>query len=106
MAWIDQTALLMRSSVTVPTIGDVMEAINFISEDIAATLRQISDLRAELINRHHIVIEDVKEILRHIQVSLLNELDTEQKRTLVCQEIEKMKEKAKATVKTLCGVYS
>jgi len=83
-----------------------MEAIDFISEDIAATLRQLSDLRAELINKHHIVIEDVKEILRNIHVSLLNELDTEQKRSLVCQEIEKMKEQSKVTVKTLCGVYS
>jgi len=96
----------MRSSVTVPTIGDMMHAIGFISDDIAATLKQISDLRAELINKHHIVVEDVKEILRHVQVSLLNELDTEQKRTLVCQEIEKMKRRSNVTVKTLCGVYS
>ncbi|KAF5345807.1 hypothetical protein D9756_010889 [Leucocoprinus leucothites] len=86
---------------SVPTVGDVIQALEFISDDIAATLRQISDLSAELANKDHIVVESVKEILRHVHVSLLNELDIEQKRSLICQEIERVKRRSKETAKTL-----
>lgn len=90
---------------TVPTVGDALQALEFISEDISTTLRQISDLGAELANKDHIVIENIKEILRNVHVTLLQELDIEQKRSLICQEIERVRQVAKATAKILFGMF-
>ncbi|KAF9445985.1 hypothetical protein P691DRAFT_777187 [Macrolepiota fuliginosa MF-IS2] len=86
---------------TFPTVGDAIQALEFISDDISATLRQISDLGAELANKDHIVVENVKQILRNVQVTLLQELDIEQKRSLICQEIEHVRQEAKDTARIL-----
>ncbi|KXN92702.1 hypothetical protein AN958_06980 [Leucoagaricus sp. SymC.cos] len=86
---------------SVPTVGDAIQALEFISDEIATMFRQIADLNAELANKDHIVVENVKEILRHVHVSLLQELDIDQKRSLVCQEIEKVRQRSKATARIL-----
>ncbi|KAF7759783.1 hypothetical protein Agabi119p4_11478 [Agaricus bisporus var. burnettii] len=85
----------------VPTVGDAMQALEFITEDIANTLRQISDLGAEIANKNHIMVEHTKDILRHLHATLLQELDVDQKRSLICQQMEHVRQEAKVTVRTL-----
>jgi nuclear pore complex protein Nup205 len=80
--------------------------LEFIVDDIAATLRQIQDLNAELANKDHIVVENVKEILPQVHVTLLQELDIEQKKSLICQEIEKVRQGSKTTARILFGMNS
>lgn len=89
---------------SVPTIGDTLQALEFISADISATLRQISDLSAELANKDHIVVDGVTEILRGVHATLLQELDIEQKRSLICQEIERVRQRATTTARALFGM--
>lgn len=90
-------------SAAVPTVGDAMQALEFITEDIANTLRQISDLGAEIANKNHIMVEHTKDILRHLHATLLQELDVDQKRSLICQQMEHVRQEAKVTVRTLFG---
>ncbi len=43
----------MLSAVTVPTVGDAIDALNHIIEDLAQTLKQFLDLSAELASQDH-----------------------------------------------------
>jgi nuclear pore complex protein Nup205 len=97
--------LTLNVSAAVPTVGDAIQALEFLTEDIANTLRQISDLGAEIANKNHIIVEHAKDVLRHLHVTLLQELDMDQKRSLICQQMENVRQEAKVTVRTLFGEF-
>ncbi|KAF8154003.1 nucleoporin Nup186/Nup192/Nup205 [Crassisporium funariophilum] len=88
-------------SATIPTVGDALVALDDLCNDLAATLKQISDIGAELANRDHIGIDSAQEILREIDPTLLQNLETDQKRTLLCQELERIKTAVKQDAKVL-----
>ena len=46
---------------TVPTVGDTLVALEDLCSDLAETLKQISDISAELANKDHIGIDHAQE---------------------------------------------
>ncbi|TFK37612.1 nucleoporin Nup186/Nup192/Nup205 [Crucibulum laeve] len=88
-------------SATVPSVGDVLGALDELCNDLSETLKQIADLTAELANKDHIGVENAQEVLRDIHPTLLQELDIDQKRTLICQELDRIKRATKREAKTL-----
>lgn len=47
---------------TIPTIGDTIEALNGLCDDLTETLKQIADLSAELSSRDHIRVDNIQEV--------------------------------------------
>ncbi|KAG5650971.1 hypothetical protein H0H81_010360 [Sphagnurus paluster] len=86
---------------TIPTIGDALEALNALCTDLAHTLKQISDLGAELAARDHIVVDNIGDVIRDIHTSLLQDLDIAQKRQLICEEVENVKRGATREARVL-----
>ncbi|EPQ55766.1 hypothetical protein GLOTRDRAFT_115998 [Gloeophyllum trabeum ATCC 11539] len=85
----------------IPTVGDAIEALNDICEDLSNTLTQISDIAAELANREHLQVDHMQEILEISDADFLDELDIGQKRTLVCRVLEDMASDARRVAGTL-----
>lgn len=52
--------------VTIPTVGDAIEALNSLCDDLAVTLKQIVDLSAELSSRDHIRVDNIQEVGGHV----------------------------------------
>ena len=46
----------------IPTIGDALTALDDLSNDLSATLKQISDINAELANKDHIGLENAQQV--------------------------------------------
>ena len=106
---------------TVPTVGDTFVALEDLCSDLAETLKQISDIGAELANKDYIGIDNAQEascslnvclthswitqvqILREIDPTLLQNLAIDQKRSLLCQELQHIKTIAKHDAKFLLG---
>jgi nuclear pore complex protein Nup205 len=90
---------------TVPTVGDALIALDDLCHDLAETLKQISDISAELANKHQIGLDNSQELLREIDPALLRDLEIEQQRSLLCEELEHIrsnsKRDAKVTLDTL-----
>ncbi|KAF8970600.1 nucleoporin Nup186/Nup192/Nup205 [Flammula alnicola] len=86
---------------TVPTVGDALVALDDLCNDFAETLKQISDIGAELANKDHIGLDNAQEILREIDPTLLRDLEIEQKRSLLCEELERIRTAAKQDAKVL-----
>ena len=90
-------------------------ALDGLCNDLTATLKQISDIGAELANKDQIGLEGAQEVhtlscrifcqLTHAQIfrdlepSLLRTLDLDQKRTLLCQTLSSIQTAAKASAK-------
>lgn len=111
---------------TVPTVGDTLVALEDLCSDLAETLKQISDISAELANKDYIGIDHAQEasrwpvaclkysglltvhvqVLREIEPTLLQNLEIDQKRSLLCQELERIKTTAKLDAKFLLGKVS
>lgn len=58
---IDNEGLTNRV-VTIPSVGDSLEALDDLCSELAQTLKQIADLGAELSNREHISVDNVHEV--------------------------------------------
>ncbi|PPQ70405.1 hypothetical protein CVT25_000888 [Psilocybe cyanescens] len=86
---------------TVPTVGDTLVALDDLCNDLAETLKQISDIGAELANKDQIGMNSVQEILRDIDPSLLRELEIEQKRSLLCEELDRIRGAARQDAKVI-----
>ncbi|KAF9556462.1 hypothetical protein CPC08DRAFT_641486 [Agrocybe pediades] len=80
---------------TVPSIGDTLVALDDLCSDLAETLKQISDISAELANKDHIGLDNAQEILRDIDPLILRDLEINQKRTLLCEELDKIRTQRK-----------
>ncbi|EAU87534.1 hypothetical protein CC1G_11206 [Coprinopsis cinerea okayama7 len=80
-----------RFSATIPTIGDALAALDDLSNDLAEILKQISDIGAELANKHHIGANEIQEILRDFDPALLQDLEIEQTRSLIYRELMRIR---------------
>ncbi|KAK0478734.1 nucleoporin Nup186/Nup192/Nup205 [Armillaria novae-zelandiae] len=85
---------------TLPTLGDAIEALNGVYNDLAETLKQISDISAELAMKDHIGVENIEEVIRSSDTEIIRDLDVAQKRSLICRELEHMRDDLQDDVKT------
>ncbi|PPQ71980.1 hypothetical protein CVT26_007136 [Gymnopilus dilepis] len=92
---------LAHFAITVPTVGDALIALGDLCNELSNTLKQISDIGAELANKDHIGLENAEEVLRDVDPSLLRELEMDQKRMLLSQELERIRVEAKHEAKIL-----
>jgi len=86
---------------TIPTIGDAIEALNNLCNDLADTLKQIADLSAELSSKDHIEVDNVQEIVSTPDIHFLQDLDIGQKRSLIYRKLGYIRSDAKNNAKTL-----
>ncbi|KAJ6619045.1 nucleoporin Nup186/Nup192/Nup205 [Mycena sp. CBHHK59/15] len=84
---------------TIPTVGDALEALSELCGDLAETLKQISDLSAELASREHISVENINEA----HPEFLQNLGIAQKRALICRELERDRRSTREDARTLLG---
>ncbi|KAG8215255.1 hypothetical protein J3R82DRAFT_8809, partial [Butyriboletus roseoflavus] len=92
-----------RVMATIPTVGDAVEALNSLCDDLAATLKQIADLSAELSSRDHIRVDNIQEVVSVSDPAFLQDLDIVQKRALIHQEYQRLKNEFQDEVKTVLG---
>ncbi|KAI0351635.1 hypothetical protein OH77DRAFT_1429461 [Trametes cingulata] len=90
-----------RLIATVPTIGDAIEALDDLCEDLTNALKRIADLSAELASRDHIRVDNIQEIVRISDPSLLENLDMRQKQGLISRELARWKTRAKRRAQTI-----
>lgn len=89
-----------RFVATIPTVGEAIEALNDLSSDLTATLKQIADLSAELSSRDHIRVDNIQEIVHIPDLAFLQDLDMTQKRLLIRQGHARLKTELQDEVKT------
>ncbi|KAJ8091309.1 hypothetical protein PM082_015027 [Marasmius tenuissimus] len=77
---------------TIPTLGDALEALSTLCNDLAGTLRQISNISAELGARALIAVDNIHEIVNDVDVEFIQDLEIEQKRSLVCRELQRLRQ--------------
>ncbi|KAL0579383.1 hypothetical protein V5O48_002608 [Marasmius crinis-equi] len=77
---------------TIPTLGDALEALSTLCNDLAGTLRQISNISAELGAKALIAVDNIHEIVNDVDADFIQDLDIEQKRSLVCRELERLRQ--------------
>ncbi|KAJ3825387.1 nucleoporin Nup186/Nup192/Nup205 [Lentinula raphanica] len=85
---------------TIPTIGDALEVLNLLCQDLAATLKQMSDIFAELSARDLIAVDNIQEIVGDLDLGFVKDLEIGQKRNLICRQLEKMITEAQRDAKT------
>ncbi|CCM02106.1 uncharacterized protein FIBRA_04183 [Fibroporia radiculosa] len=86
-----------RSTPTVPSVGDTIEALHHLCDDLAGSLRQIISLTAELSSRNHIRVDNIQDIVPVSDQGLLGNLDIRQKQSLISRELEKWRTEASRT---------
>ena len=89
---------------TIPTVGDAIEALNSLCDDLAATLKQIADVSAELSSRDHIRVDNIQEVVRMSDPAFLQDLDIAQKRSLIHQAYQRLVAEFQDEVKTVFGM--
>ncbi|KAG9311043.1 hypothetical protein JVU11DRAFT_8941 [Chiua virens] len=92
-----------RVIATIPTVGDAIEALNSLCDDLAATLKQIADLSAELSSRDHIRVDNIQKVVSISDSAFLQDLDIAQKRSLIHQAYQRLKVAFQDEVKTVLG---
>ncbi|KAJ3995979.1 nucleoporin Nup186/Nup192/Nup205 [Lentinula boryana] len=86
---------------TIPTIGDALEALNSLCQDLAATLKQISDISAELSAKDFITVDNIQEIVGDLDLAFIQDLEIGQKRNLICRQLERIIVEAERDAKTI-----
>ncbi|KAI5985097.1 nucleoporin Nup186/Nup192/Nup205 [Pisolithus albus] len=89
-----------RFVATIPTIGEAIETLNDLCGDLAATLKQMADLSAELSSKDHIRVDNIQEIVHIPDPAFLQDLDMTQKRLLIRQGYARLKTGLQVEVKT------
>ncbi|KAF5381906.1 hypothetical protein D9757_007577 [Collybiopsis confluens] len=82
---------------TIPTVGDALEALNSLCQDLSSTLKQISDIAAELSAKELIAVDNIQEVIQivsDIDIEFIQDLEIGQKRNLICRELEKISTEA------------
>jgi nuclear pore complex protein Nup205 len=92
-----------RFVATIPTVGDAIEALSGLCDDLSETLKQIADLSAELSSRDHIRVDNIQEIVSVSDPAFLQDLDIAQKRSLIFREYERFRNEAQDEVKNMLG---
>ncbi|KAH7882163.1 nucleoporin Nup186/Nup192/Nup205 [Phlebopus sp. FC_14] len=90
-----------RIIATIPTVGEAIEALDNLSGDLSAILKQIADISAELSSRDHIRVDNIQEIISISDPAFLQDLDITQKRTLIHQEYGRLKDEIQDELKTM-----
>ncbi|CDO70405.1 hypothetical protein BN946_scf184999.g46 [Trametes cinnabarina] len=90
-----------RFIATVPTIGDAIEALDDLCEDLTNALKRIADLSAELASKDHIRVDNIQEIVPISDPNLLENLDMRQKQSLISRELARWKAGAKRRAQTV-----
>ncbi|KAF9074489.1 nucleoporin Nup186/Nup192/Nup205 [Rhodocollybia butyracea] len=84
---------------TIPTVGDALEALNSLCQDLANTLKQISDISAELSTKDLIAVDNIQEILGNVDIDFVQDLEIGQKRNLICRKLERVNAEAQRDAK-------
>ncbi|KAI0830134.1 nucleoporin Nup186/Nup192/Nup205 [Trametes gibbosa] len=90
-----------RFIATVPTIGDTIEALDDLCEDLTNALKRIAHLSAELASRDHIRVDNIQEIVQIADPSLLENLDIRQKQSLISRELAHWRVDVKRRAQTI-----
>lgn len=61
---------------TIPTIGDALTALDELTNNLIAKLKQISDISAELLNKDQIGLENIQEVCGSRTVTFLTDAAT------------------------------
>ncbi|PCH43029.1 hypothetical protein WOLCODRAFT_121398 [Wolfiporia cocos MD-104 SS10] len=86
-----------RFLATMPTIGDAIEAVSHICDNLANSLKYVVDLSNEIASRDHIRVDNVHEIVPVPDSSLLDNLDVRQKQILISRELDCWRVSARRT---------
>ncbi|KAF9815688.1 hypothetical protein IEO21_04405 [Rhodonia placenta] len=92
-----------RYVATVPTVGDAIDALNHLCDDLANSLKQIVDLSAELSARDYIRVDNIEEIVPVSDHIVLDNLDMRQKQTLISRELARWRAQATRRARTTSG---
>ncbi|KAH9064457.1 nucleoporin Nup186/Nup192/Nup205 [Lactarius vividus] len=90
-----------RFVATVPTVGNAIEALTDLCDEIVETLKQMAAISVELDARNHVQVEDIRRLVPLQDIDSLRDLDIGQKRTLICRELERSRGRARNTADTL-----
>jgi nuclear pore complex protein Nup205 len=111
--------LVNSFAATIPTIGDVLEALNDLCFEFAEILKQISDLSGEIASKDHLRVDNIREasllsilgsirrssatfqILDPSEIQVFQDLDVRQKRSAIRRVLERRRRDTKNTAKTL-----
>ncbi|TFY64741.1 hypothetical protein EVJ58_g2418 [Rhodofomes roseus] len=71
-----------RFLATVPTVGDAIEALNHLCDDLSSSLKRIADISAELNSKAYVRVENIEDIVPVSDPTLLDNLDMRQRQSL------------------------
>ncbi|KAI0759191.1 nucleoporin Nup186/Nup192/Nup205 [Irpex lacteus] len=97
-----QDDVTSRFMVTVPTVGDAIDALNHIIEDLSQTLKQFLDLSAELASQDH-ALANIPEMIELPSGIVLENLTVDQRQALIDHELQKWQKSARARAHILFG---
>ncbi|EKM52358.1 uncharacterized protein PHACADRAFT_164266 [Phanerochaete carnosa HHB-10118-sp] len=89
-----------RFMATVPSLGDAIEALNYVQDDLSHALKQFSDCSAELASNDH-ALANVPEMLDIPDTLDYDSLSTAQRRALVENELCKWQNEARSRAQSL-----
>ncbi|KAI0695309.1 nucleoporin Nup186/Nup192/Nup205 [Cytidiella melzeri] len=95
-----QDDVTSRFMVTVPTVGDAIDALYHIQEDLAQTLKQFLDFSAELASQDH-ALANIAEMLELPGGVVLEDLTVNQRQALIDHELQKWQKGARGRAYTL-----
>ncbi|KAL1938972.1 hypothetical protein VTO73DRAFT_11125 [Trametes versicolor] len=90
-----------RFIATVPTIGDAIEALDDLCENLTNALKRIADLSAELASREHIRVDNIQEVVQISDPGLLENLDIRQKQSLISRVLSRWRSDVKRRAQTI-----
>ncbi|KZT66755.1 hypothetical protein DAEQUDRAFT_767725 [Daedalea quercina L-15889] len=83
-----------RFLATVPTVGDAIEALNHLCDDLSSSLKRIADISAELNSKAYIRVENIEDIIPLSDPALLDNLDMRQRQSLIARELTRWRAEA------------
>jgi len=85
----------------IPTVGDVIEALTNLCDELLETLKQMTVVSAELDARDHVQVDDIRQIVPLHDIDTLGDLDIGQKRALICRELQRTLARAQSMANVL-----
>ncbi|KAH9929472.1 nucleoporin Nup186/Nup192/Nup205 [Fomitopsis serialis] len=76
-----------RFLATVPTVGDAIEALNHLCDDLSSSIKRIADISAELNSKTYIRVENIEDIIPMSDPALLENLDMRQRQSLIARQL-------------------
>ncbi|KAJ7482279.1 nucleoporin Nup186/Nup192/Nup205 [Mycena galericulata] len=90
---------------TLPTVGDALDALHALCNDLSHTLAQIADLSAELAAKAHVAVDHLAlaPLLPDADPAFLRNLELAGKRALVCRALSRERRTAQGEARLLLG---